>query len=133
MDLNTLKATNAETGVVMEVTHPETEEPIAGMSLTLLGQDSSAYKKLKRAKQNAMLARVQKGKKAAVMDAEQLEKDSIDELVQLTTAWTGFELDGVALEFTPANVRMVYEGWDWLREQAQEFVGNRANYFRRAP
>lgn len=132
MDLNNLKPALAEEGVTMQVLHPETEEPIEGMTITLLGQDSSTYKKLKRVRQNAVLARVSKGKKAAQLDAEKLEQESVDDLVQLTTDWTGFELDGATLDLTPGNVRTVYEGWDWLREQAQEFVANRANFFRRA-
>lgn len=129
MDLNNLKPTRAEEGAVMEVVHPDTEEVIDGMTVTLLGQDSSVFKNLKRKKQNAMLARMSKGKKAAQLDADTLEKDALDEIIALTVDWKGFELDGKKLPFNEDNARMVYEGWDWLLQQAQEFVANRSNFF----
>lgn len=129
MDLNNLKPTRAEEGAVMEVVDPNTEEVIDGMTITLLGQDSSVFKNLKRRKQNAMLSRMAKGKKAAILDADTLEKDAIEEIVALTVGWEGFELDGKKLPFNKENARMVYEGWDWLLQQAQEFVSNRSNFF----
>lgn len=129
MDLNDLRTTRAEDGATLEVVHPDTEEVIEGMTLTLLGQDSSIFKNLKRKKQNAMLSRMSKGKKAAAMDADTLEKDALDEIVALTTGWKGIELDGKKLPFNEENVRMVYQGWPWLMEQAQEFVSNRSNFF----
>jgi len=120
----------ADDGAVLNIVHPETEELIDGMTITLLGQDSKVYRKLQMGKQQAALNRMAKGKKAIDLDAEKLSEDSIEDLVKLTTAWTGFALDGKKLEFTPDNVRMVYTDWAWIKEQVQEFVGNRANFFR---
>ena len=129
MDLNNLKPTRAEEGAVMEVLHPDTEEVIEGMTVTLLGQDSSVFKSLKRRKQNAMLTRMSKGKKAVSMDADTLERDALDEVVALTVDWKGFELDGKKLSFNEENARMVYSEHEWLMQQAQEFVANRSNFF----
>lgn len=129
-DLNSLKPVMADDGAVLNIVHPETEELIEGMSITLLGQDSKVYRKLQMGKQQAALNRMAKGKKAIDLDAEKLSEDSIDDLVKVTTAWTGFALDGKDLEFTPENIRMVYTDWAWIKEQVQEFVGNRANFFR---
>ncbi|AGN30433.1 hypothetical protein SXAG_00152 [Synechococcus phage S-CBS4] len=129
MDLNNLKPTRAEEGAVMEVLHPDTEEVIEGMTVTLLGQDSSVFKNLKRRKQNAMLTRMSKGKKAVSMDADTLERDALDEVVALTVDWKGFELDGKKLPFNDENARMVYSEYEWLMQQAQEFVANRSNFF----
>jgi hypothetical protein len=129
-DLNSLKPVMADDGAVLNIVHPETEELIDGMTITLLGQDSKVYRKLQMGKQQAALNRMAKGKKAIDLDAEKLSEDSIEDLVKLTTAWTGFALDGKKLEFTPDNVRMVYTDWAWIKEQVQEFVGNRANFFR---
>ena len=129
-DLNSLKPVMADDGAVLNIVHPETEELIEGMTITLLGQDSKVYRKLQMGKQQAALNRMAKGKKAIDLDAEKLSEDSIEDLVKLTTAWTGFALDGKKLEFTPDNVRMVYNDWAWIKEQVQEFVGNRANFFR---
>jgi hypothetical protein len=129
-DLNSLKPVMADDGAVLNIVHPETEELIDGMTITLLGQDSKVYRKLQMGKQQAALNRMAKGKKAIDLDAEKLSEDSIEDLVKLTTAWTGFALDGKSLEFTSDNVRMVYTDWAWIKEQVQEFVGNRANFFR---
>lgn len=130
MDLNSLKPVKADKGATLEVLHPETEEPIEGMTITLLGQDSAVYRKLQLTKQQAILNRMAKGKKAAELDAEKLADESIDDLVKLTVKWTGFEVNGEALAATPENFRTVYTEWPWIREQAAEFVANRANFFR---
>lgn len=129
-DLNSLKPVMADDGAVLNIVHPETEEVIDGMTITLLGQDSKLYRKIQLSKQQAALNRMAKGKKALDLDAEKLSEDSIDDLVKLTTAWSGFVLDGKDLDCTPENVRAVYSDWSWIKEQVQEFVGNRANFFR---
>ena len=130
MDLNNLKPVLADDGATLEVKHPVTEEVIDGMTIRLRGQDSNTYRKIKHKKQNAILARMSKGKKAADLEAEKLEADTIDELVELTISWTGFKLEGEALEPTKENYRKVYSEFEWLRDQAAEFVANRANFFR---
>lgn len=130
MDLKNLKPTKAEEGATLDIVHPETEEVIDGMTITLLGQDSSIYRKIQLGKQQAALSRLSKGKKALDMNAEKLQEDTIDDLVKLTVDWEGFTLDGKELEPTDDNVRMVYTDWAWIREQASEFVANRANFFR---
>lgn len=129
-DLNSLKPVKADDGATLEVVHPETEEVIPGMTITLLGQDSKVYRKIQLAKQQAALNRISKGKRAVDLDAEKLAEDSIDDLVRLTTGWAGFMLDGTALECTSENVRKVYTEWAWIREQVQEFVADRSNFFR---
>ena len=131
MDLNTLKAVKADEGAVLQIAHPETEEPIDGMTITLLGQDSVTYRRIQMAKQQAALNRLAKGKRAtADLDAEKLAGDMIDDLAKLTVSWTGFELDGKPLKCDKSNAVTVYTDWPWIREQAQEFVANRANFFR---
>lgn len=130
MDLSSLKPVKADEGSVMDVVHPETEEVIEGMSITLLGQDSSVYRKIQIGKQQAALNRMAKGKKALDLNAEKLVEDTIDDLVKMTVGWEGFTLEGKELKPTADNVRKVYTEWPWIREQAQEFVNNRANFFR---
>lgn len=130
MDLNNLKPIKADEGAVLEVLHPETEEVIEGMTITLLGQDSSVYRKIQLGKQQAALNRIAKGKKGLDLNAEKLAEDTIDDLVKMTIDWTGFTLDGKELKPNAENLRKVYTDWPWIREQAQEFVNNRANFFR---
>ena len=132
MDLNNLKPVLADEGAVMQVVHPDTVEPIEGMTITLLGQDSNVYEKISLKRSQAALARISKGKKAVDMDAQQVQANMLNDLVALTVDWTGFELDGKALKPTPENVQNVYTGWKFIREQAQEFVADRANFFRQS-
>ena len=129
-DLNSLKPVMADDGATLTIVHPETEEVIEGMTITLLGQDSKVYRKMQMAKQQAALNRISKGKKAVDFDAEKLAEDSIDDLVKLTVEWSGFMLDGKELDCTPDNIRNVYSEWAWIKEQVQEFVADRANFFR---
>lgn len=129
-DLNSLKPVMADDGAVLQIVHPETEEVIDGMTITLLGQDSKVYRKIQLAKQQAALNRISKGKKAVDFDAEKLAEDSIDDLVKLTVSWEGFTLDSKKLDCTPENVRKVYNEWSWIKEQVSEFVADRANFFR---
>jgi hypothetical protein len=129
-DLNSLKPVKADDGAIFQVAHPESEEAIPGMTITLLGQDSKVYRKIQLAKQQAALNRISKGKRAVDLDAEKLAEDSVDDLVKLTVAWSGFTLDGKALDCTPENVKRVYADWAWIKEQVQEFVADRSNFFR---
>ena len=129
-DLNSLKPVKADDGAVLEIVHPESEEVISGMTITLLGQDSKVYRKIQLGKQQAALNRISKGKRAVDLDAEKLAEDSIDDLVKLTVSWSGFTLDGAVLDCTPENAKRVYSEWDWIKEQVQEFVANRSNFFR---
>jgi hypothetical protein len=100
------------------------------MTITLLGHDSAVYRKMQITKQQAILNRMVKGKKAADLDAERLNDDLIEELTKLTIGWSGFKLDGKELKPTPDNIKNVYTEWAWIKDQAQEFVSNRANFFR---
>jgi len=129
MDLSSLKPVKANDGATLQILHPDSQDPIEGMTVTLLGQDSDVYRKIQLGKQQAALNRIAKGKRAVDMKAEKLREDSIAEMVKLTVDWTGFELEGETLDCTPENVAMVYEGWEWLFEQVTEFVADRANFF----
>lgn len=130
MDLSQLKTVKSDEGATLQILHPSTMEPIEGMTITLLGQDSQVYRKLSLGKQQAALNRMNKGKKAADLDAEKLSEDSINDLVKLTVSWTGFERDGKPVEFTDVNVKNIYHEFPFIREQAQEFIADRANFFR---
>lgn len=132
MNIHSLKTVKAEQGAVMEVTHPETEEVIKGMSITLLGQDSSTYRKIMLKRQQAALNRMSKGKKADALNAEKLAEDSIDDLVAMTIGWAGFDDEkGAPILFSAEEVRKVYSDPElgWLIDQVREFVGDRANFF----
>lgn len=130
-DLSTLKTVKADTGAVMDVLHPQTDEPIKGMTITLLGQDSEVYRKIQQARQQVTINRMAKGKKAVDLDAEKLAEDTIDDLVKLTVGWEGFAEGKTRLEFSKEAAHRIYSdpGYAWLKDQVQAFIGDRANFF----
>ena len=129
MDLSTLDA-GAE-GAVMTVRHPGTDETLkdaAGnpVTLTLVGTDHAAYKKAQR---QAIDRRLAKGNRAKTTAAA-LDEDNITTIACFTTAWSGVGLGGDDLPFSLENVKLAYERLPWLFEQANQFVGDRANFLK---
>ena len=132
MNIHSLKTVKADAGAVLELLHPETEEVIQGLTITLLGQDSSVYRKMILKRQQAALNRLAKGKKSDALDAEKLAEDSIEDLIAMTVSWSGFEdSKGKTIEFSHEAVREIYtdQGFGWLVDQVREFVANRTNFF----
>lgn len=123
MDLSTLEPTRE--GAEMAVRHPATNAPVEGMSITLLGMDSERALRAQRAATNR---RLKQGVQRMKLTAEELEADGLELLAALTVAWKGVELDGKELPCTAENARMLYGKFRWLREQVDEFTGDRANF-----
>jgi hypothetical protein len=118
--LNTAKA--ADEGKWLELEHPVSGEPL-DMHLKLLGSDSDAYKKTMRKQQDRHL---KKGLRK--LTSEQVEADSTELIVSCTVDWKNMQENGDDLEFTKENVRRVYKTYDFVREQAREFVEDRSNF-----
>jgi hypothetical protein len=55
----------------------------------------------------------------------QLESDTIEMIVAVTSGWDGVQLDGQVLEFNLANVRRVYREVPVVLEQANRFLASR--------
>ena len=67
-------------------------------------------------------------------DIAEQEADDLETLVALTVAWHGFEdSDDKPLPFSPDAVRSLYASSPMIREQALEFIGQRANFFDKSP
>lgn len=128
MDLASLEP--ASEGVEMQVRHPATNAPVDGMAITLLGMDSQRAVQMQRAATNR---RLKQGIHKMKWNAEEIDEDGLQMLAALTTGWRGVELDGQPLECTRENALTLYKRFRWLREQADEFVGERANFLPNAP
>lgn len=120
---------HADRGAVLQVRHPVyPTQNLEGVTITLLGNDSSARKRrLAAIKQKA--ANDPKSATADVI-SEQFNESIIESVI----AWTGIELDGVALECTKENVRKLLEnpGYEWLKNQIDSFISDRRNFFLRS-
>lgn len=130
-DLSALEgASTADAGATLEVLHPATGQPMlqddgSPVTITLLGQDSRKWRAFVRQTTNRRLQ-----SRKAKQTAEEIEAENTEGWVALTVAWKGIVLAGEALECTPANARMIYGRFPFIREQVAEFVSDRANFLR---
>lgn len=129
MDLSNLNlAESANVGAVMEVVHPVTGEVLkydnVPMSIHLLGRDSDAHRIAIQRIATKQLGRQSKP------NAAKLSDEAIELLVACTVGWYGIQENNAILEFNEANVRHVYLKYAWLRQQVDEFIADRANFFK---
>jgi len=129
MDLSSLDMTKfADEGATLEILHPATLEPLLHngepVTITLLGQDSSVFRAEIQRRAKAQMNKRQK------IDIDKVAGDSADLLAVLTVNWYGIEEGGKELECNRENAKGVYEKYGWLRQQVDEFIGDRANFFK---
>jgi hypothetical protein len=133
-DLSTLDLGPAmEQGREMKVRHPVSGAPLVSgegekavpFVIVLAGRDSRRYRQAvaEGAKREADAA-----PPGAERTIEQARAGGIEILAAMTLSWSGFILDGKVIDCTPPNARLVYGRFDWLREQVDSFIHNRANF-----
>lgn len=123
----------AEQGATLHLRHPTTDAPLhtedgKPVTITLLGRDSKAWQAHQRAATDRTLGRA--GRRAKALTAEQIEADAITGLAALTTGWENVTFKGAPLAFTKANAETLYRTLPWVREQADAFVEDRANFLK---
>lgn len=124
-DLALLDSKSAcEDGAEMELLHPRTKQPL-GAFITLRGKDSPSLRAYISRQQNDRLEKIRRGK---AINVEQQEKDNINLLAQATTGWRGMVEDGEELPFSVSEAARVYAEFPWIEEQADAFIGDRANF-----
>jgi hypothetical protein len=128
LDINLEEKANE--GGVLELEHPVTGEPLLHdgqpMTITLAGIDSAAYRNKHRQIQNRRLQRMARGRKPDLSNAD---AEACELLAACTISWSGIVKGGEALECSEQAARELYEEHDWIREQVDVFVGDRANFF----
>lgn len=126
-DYDTAPAANE--GRAMTVRLPN-GEPITGddgnpATITLLGADSEKVIAIR----NAMIdKRMKTGR--VVNSAADGDAQGIEFIARCTISWVGIKVDGKALECNFPNATALYKRFPWLREQADNFIGTRANFFK---
>ena len=121
---------NADRGADMQVRHPVTEEPLftddgKPITIHLLGTDSAEFR-------NGVKDIANRSAKRKRPSFNETERNTVELLARITTGWHGIVLNGEPLKFTRENAEMLYRDRPWLREQADEFAGDRANFFKNA-
>lgn len=137
MDLGQLDTcAAAEDGVDLQLKHPGTLAPLTQddtaetpITIRLAGQDSARFRKAERANRDKRL----RGGFRRTPTAAELDAEGLELLTNCTLGWSGIVLDGAPLEFTTANVRMLYKRLAWVREQVDAFVGERAYFLPSLP
>lgn len=134
IDLESLDSkAGAEKGFELPLTHPATGEKL-GATIRVLGFESELYQqKLAEIRGRALeRTRRNRGRK---LDPEQLreevKQESIEQLVEVTAGWDlgPLRLDGKPIEYSRANALKVYQQYNWILEQVDQAVHDRANFF----
>jgi hypothetical protein len=103
------------------------------VTITLLGKDSDVFVKADNIKQNKM---VEAAKRGAKYSAAQMREENEAIMARCTTGWSGIPKcwvegkgeDETPAEFTFENAVALYHNIGWVFEQADNFVGDRANF-----
>lgn len=103
-----------------------------GFFISVLGAHSTVYRNIVRVMADEALRKQASGKVSAE-NIDKLEAKNIDALVAATVGWrvgdsNVIELGDEQLEFTPANVRKVYEQLIPVREQVSEAINDLGNF-----
>lgn len=130
MDLSDLNFNEgANQGSFMQLVDPRTQVPLTTeegqkIGITFLGYDSDLARKIRRKMMNDGLNR----KRGLKVTAEEVESRSIDQLASLAMSWENITENGEPLEFSKDELIRLLGKYEWIRDQADEFVGDRSNF-----
>lgn len=123
VDLSTLDSiAAANTGAWMTLKHPTKGDALPG-KIKLLGRDSDTWKRLQRTFTNRLMHR-----NPRKVDIEDADAQDIELLARCTIEWVGIAIHGQALSFSIDNAKRLYTEFPWVREQVNEFIGDRGNF-----
>lgn len=127
MDLNKLDLTKAaNAGAWYTLKHPATNEALP-MKIKVLGKDSDKFIQLSEDFRRSSLDDLKANKTTEQRMASAAEYgDKL--LVACTLEWQGIELDGKKLDCTPDNVKLVYKRFNWIKDQIDTAIADRANF-----
>lgn len=127
MDLNDINLSEqADAGAELNLEHPVSGEKIDGMVITLAGSDSKAFRAKQKEINASRLTKMLKRKSAGLQHSDD---EDCDLLASCTLGWSGIVAGGEKIKFSHAAAKKLYLEHNWIREQVDEFIGNRANFF----
>ena len=112
----------------VELYHPATAEPLLNadkttMTITVHGPYSENFKAVQRAQMNRRLARAQRAGRGTEIKAEQVEAETLEQLIKCVEAWN-ITVKDEPEPFSEDNVRAVFEEFPWVREQVESVFGD---------
>lgn len=133
MDLSKFDTRKAcDDGAIMPVIYegnPVTQDDGKPVTITLRGRDSDAFQKSIRSRADARM----QSRQRVGMTVSAIESEGIETLADCTVDWDGIMVDGEVLPCNRANAIKLYTRFPWLREQADQFISERANFLRPVP
>jgi len=118
--LNLLPSDNA----AITLKHPVSKNELEGMTISVSGHDSAAFKNAIKERAKAQMSR-----KSAEIDFSTNDKEAIELLAKCTVGWSGITEGSKELPFTFANAVYIYAKYNWIREQIDAAIGDRSNFF----
>lgn len=130
--------TRSESGVAMTVLRADgSGDPVTmtngqALTLTLLGSDSKRYRAAMRTNSERRATRIQQMQRAKrINGAEEFDiadRELLDLTLACTVGWNLIDGSGALVAVTESNVRAFYTRFPAAREQADMFIGSRANF-----
>lgn len=132
MDLSALNPKKkANAGAFLHLVNPGTGFPLYDnedkdkpVGLWLMGRDSDLYAKTRHKNVNGALTTK---KRSDPKTSEMIEQETIAVLADMTTGWDNLSYQG-NIEFSRDAIIGVYTDLAWVREQADVFISDRANF-----
>lgn len=121
----------ADEGAELHLEHPVTGEKLytedgEKISIRLVGMDSTKYRRAM-----SRIASKNMGKRQKQRSIEKAEQEGAELLAACTVGWQNIVV-GEPLEHSEEAAYDLYVGQRWIREQVDEFVADRANFFQNA-
>lgn len=132
MDLANLDLSKrSENQAVLTVQHPITTEDMVDdegnpVTITLLGMESAIAKRMTKAR-----AQKQLNSRKSKQDLDEMREFTINLLSKLVVASSGFKEHGIEIDLADESTAVrIFTQYAWLREQVDEFLMDRANFYK---
>lgn len=127
-DLGELEKQSEDTAW-LTILHPVTGVE-TNMRILVASPDSAEYRKVNNRLRDKTLKDMARGRNAKQRTAEKIDAEGLDMLTDVTLGWEGVVKNGEAIPFSRENVRSLYESFPAIREQVDEFLADRRNFFK---
>ena len=116
---------------VLHLKHPVTNELLeledgSPLTIELMGMESAVAKNIVKARSQKMM----NSRKGLKLDIDEAMSFNANLLSKLTVGWTNISDDDTMIEFSKAAAHDLYMKHSWLRDQVDEFVTDRENFFK---
>lgn len=100
-----------------------------GLTIRVLGRDSTEYQKVFKEQGRQRLHRMQKTG-SVKLTQDELDEDSLDLLAAVTKEWNFKAKDGSPYPCTPSNAINLYRDFPYIREQVETATNDRENFIK---